>query len=228
MCNKEREYSTISKEIEYSMRPPTIIRFVAIGDSLTEGIWDWGQGDRHAGFAYLLADQLRQQEPGLEFHNLGAGGARTADVLQQQVSQAIQLKPDILTVLVGANDVPVTPEPLFRQQYDQMIERINGKVTGLVLVGNIPNAAQLLPEQWASYQSLLAARVQVMNTIIMQATQRHGIPLVDLYSHPATADLRNVSKDGLHPNPQGYRHLAQAFADVLNEKTGMGLKIAGS
>ncbi|MBA3944161.1 MAG: SGNH/GDSL hydrolase family protein [Herpetosiphonaceae bacterium] len=210
------------------MQTSKIIRFVAIGDSLTEGIWDWGQGDCHAGFAYVLADQLRQQEPGLEFHNLGAGGARTADVLQKQVNQAIQLKPDILTLLVGANDVPATPEPLFRQQYDQLIARINGGVKGLVLVGNIPNAAQLLPEQWVPYQSLLAERVQVMNATIMQATQRYGIALVDLYSHPATADRRNVSKDGLHPNPRGYRLLAQAFADVLSEKTGMDLMIAGT
>ena len=47
------------------MTPPIIRRYVALGDSLSEGFSDWSQADRSIGFAYLLAGQLRAKSPEL-------------------------------------------------------------------------------------------------------------------------------------------------------------------
>lgn len=196
--------------------PQTIQRYVALGDSLSAGVSDWGQGDLAHGFTALLADLLRQSAPTLHFTNLGVGGARTADVLHGQVGPALALQPDLVTLIVGANDLPGTPTPAFQREYSDLVGRLRMGVSGLVLVANIPEMAQLLPEQYATYRFALRERVRQFNQMIADITSAHGVALVDLYSSQAAHDPRNLSSDGVHPNRRGYRELARAFVTTLN------------
>jgi lysophospholipase L1-like esterase len=74
--------------------------FAALGDSITLGIGDRGPGRAWRGWAVLLADGLR--EPRL--HNLSASGAQSADVERDQLPRALELRPDVASVIVGIND----------------------------------------------------------------------------------------------------------------------------
>lgn len=196
---------------------PTIQRYVALGDSLSAGVSDWGHGDPALGFTALLAELLRQSAPELHFTNLGVGGARTADVLHRQVGPALALQPDLVTLIVGANDLPGTPTEVFQRDYSDLIGRLRMGVSGLVLVANIPEMAQLLPEQYATYRFALRERVRQFNRMIADITAAHGVPLVDLYSNQAAHDPRNLSSDGFHPNQRGYREMARAFISTVNQ-----------
>ena len=199
------------------MSQPTIQRYVALGDSLSAGIWDWGQGDRAYGFTALLADLLRQSAPELQFTNLGVGGARTADVVGQQLDAALAREPDLVTLVVGANDLPGTPTGEFQRSYSELIGRLRLGVHGLVAVANIPQMVHLLPQQYATYRFALGRRIDEFNRIIADTAAAHGILLVDLYSNPASHDPRNLSSDNVHPNPRGYREMARAFVTTLNQ-----------
>jgi lysophospholipase L1-like esterase len=80
-------------------------RFAALGDSITLGIGDpvrrEGRGGRAwRGWAALLADGL----PEPELHILAANGACAADVERDQLPEALQLRPDIASVVFGVND----------------------------------------------------------------------------------------------------------------------------
>ena len=91
-------------------------RFAALGDSITLGVGDPVRPARPAGpawadrpvrgrrgwrgWAALLAEGLN--EPGL--HNLAVNGACMADVERDQLPRALQLRPDIASVVVGVND----------------------------------------------------------------------------------------------------------------------------
>lgn len=196
--------------------PRTIQRYVALGDSLSAGVSDWGQGNPAHGFTALLADLLRQSAPELHFTNLGAGGARTADVLHRQLDAALALQPDLVTLIVGANDLPGTATEIFQREYSDLIGRLRMGGPELVLVANIPEMAQLLPEQYATYRFALRERVRQFNRIIADITAAHGVPLVDLYSSQAALDPRNLSSDGVHPNQRGYRELARVFVAAIN------------
>ena len=198
------------------MTIPAIRRYVAIGDSLSEGFSNWGRDERSIGFAQVLADQIRVLVPALEFHNLGVSGARTADVLHRQVERAVALKPDLLTLVVGANDVPRTSIEHFRRDYLTLLGRLRSGTGGLVLAANLPRFAHLLPPQYAAFRIPLRSRIEVFNQIIAEAATTHGVLLVDLHSSDVPEDPRNVSGDGFHPNARGYRAMAGAFAEVLN------------
>ncbi|MGW5639452.1 SGNH/GDSL hydrolase family protein, partial [Streptomyces sp. NPDC003832] len=80
------------------MRP---LRFVALGDSLSEGVGD-PVGDAWRGWAALLAGGLADGP--VAFTNLAVSGAQTRDVLERQLPAALALRPDVVSVLVGVND----------------------------------------------------------------------------------------------------------------------------
>lgn len=81
-------------------------RFVALGDSLTEGTGDphGGYPNGLRGWADLLATELARVDPGLEYANLALRAKRARDVLVEQVPAAVALRPTLVTLWVGGND----------------------------------------------------------------------------------------------------------------------------
>ncbi|MGH1548537.1 SGNH/GDSL hydrolase family protein [Leifsonia poae] len=93
------------------MSRTTFTRYVALGDSLTEGLCDSapGQPDAFLGWADRLAGILdgdaRLSGASVEFANLAVRGRRIADVVDAQVPHALELGPDLVSVMVGGNDL---------------------------------------------------------------------------------------------------------------------------
>ncbi|MDP9311117.1 MAG: SGNH/GDSL hydrolase family protein [Chloroflexota bacterium] len=190
--------------------------YVALGDSLTQGISDWGRGQANIGFADVLANLLRANEPGLRYTNLGVGGARVADVLRSQLPQVAALAPDLVTLAVGANDIQGTALGLFAQDYGQLLGGLRANQRSTIVVATVPNFAHLLPPQFATYREAVQERVRAFNRIIVETAAAHEALVVDLQDRPEVQDPRNVSADGVHPNARGYRIMAHAFAETLN------------
>ena len=190
--------------------------YVALGDSLAQGISDWGRGPANIGFADVLANLLRTNEPGLRFTNLGVGGARVADVFRSQLPQVAALAPDFVTLAVGANDIQGTALGLFAQDYQQLLAGLRANQCSTIVAATVPNFAHLLPPQFATYREAVQERVRAFNRIIVDTAAAHDAYVVDLQDRPEVQDPRNVSGDGVHPNARGYRIMARAFAETLN------------
>src|SRR5690242_21791321 len=75
--------------------------FAALGDSITLGVGDPAPGGGWRGWAALLADGL----PGGRLVNLAANGALVADVERTQLPRALELRPDVASIVVGVNDI---------------------------------------------------------------------------------------------------------------------------
>ena len=80
-------------------------RFVAVGDSMTEGVGDPVPGGGLRGWADRLAEALRAERPDLEYANLAIRGLRTAEVRDRQLDRALALRPDLASALSGMNDL---------------------------------------------------------------------------------------------------------------------------
>ncbi len=74
--------------------------FTALGDSITLGLGDPAPGGGWRGWAVFLAEGL----PGGQLHNLATTGAQAADVERSQLPRALELRPDVASVVVGIND----------------------------------------------------------------------------------------------------------------------------
>ena len=80
-------------------------RYVAIGDSMTEGLGDPDPAGGHRGWADRLAEVLAGQEPSLAYANLAVRGRTTAQIRAEQLGPALELQPDLVTVMAGMNDL---------------------------------------------------------------------------------------------------------------------------
>lgn len=81
------------------------VRYVALGDSQTEGVGDGDDTLGLRGWADRLAEQLTTVNPGLQYANLAVRGRVAGQVRAEQLEPALALRPDLATVVAGVNDL---------------------------------------------------------------------------------------------------------------------------
>jgi lysophospholipase L1-like esterase len=198
-----------------------MIRFAALGDSVTVGIGDPMPHGGWRGWAALLADSLTA--PGrVEFSNVSTSGAMTGDVAADQLPRALAVRPAVASVLIGVNDT-------LRGRFDleEIAADLEKVVAGLrqsgaiVLTASLPDPGLMLRIP-ALFRRPLARRVHAINTVIDQLALDHGTVHLDLAADPAIYDRNMWARDRLHPSERGHRLLARMFATLLAEHGGVG------
>ncbi|MFF6827153.1 GDSL-type esterase/lipase family protein [Streptomyces longwoodensis] len=206
------------------MRP---VRFVALGDSLTEGVGDpTDEGWR--GWAALLADGLGAgPATPVRFTNLAVSGAQTRDVLERQLPAALGLRPEVAAVVVGVNDT-------LRRTFDihavaARLDRVYGALAGqgaVLLTACLPDPGGVLGLPGALARPL-ARRQQAVNTVVHALSERYDAVHLHAAEGAWVTDRALWSADRLHPGERGHRHLALRFHALLAE-TGLARGAAPS
>jgi lysophospholipase L1-like esterase len=194
--------------------PPVV--YVAVGASETTGTGS--DQPLRDGWAYVLHRTALPQ--GATFVNMGIPRATVAQALNEELTQALSVKPNVVTVWLNVNDlVRGVPADDYERQLDTLVKglRAGGRIR--VLVANTP-ALETLPaftagRLFSSPVSVDTVRAMVddYNAAIARVAQREGALLVDLHAAAASPDL--ISRDGLYPNTAGHAAIAAAFAAVL-------------
>ncbi|MEU6276951.1 SGNH/GDSL hydrolase family protein [Streptomyces populi] len=193
------------------MRP---VRFVALGDSLTEGVGD-PMGDRWRGWAELLAPGLAPPDAPVDFTNLAVSGAQTRDVLERQTPAALALEPDIVSVVIGVNDT-------LRYTFDihAVAERLDTVYAAFrardaaVLTACLPDPGSMLGLPGALARPL-ARRQHAVNAVVHALSERHGATHLHAAEEEWIEDRAVWSADRLHPGELGHRQLALRFHALL-------------
>jgi lysophospholipase L1-like esterase len=187
-------------------------RYVAIGDSQTEGLWDGDDSAGLAGFADRLAQRIDELSPGLMYANLAVRSRRIRDVLDDQLPTALAMRPDLVTVCVGMNDV-TRPGRMFATamaDLDELYAQLAAS-GATVVTTTFPDIARILP-----VSRLLNARLGAINHRITSAAGRYGFALVDLHSAESMTHPDTWSTDQVHGSPRGHALFADAAAEALN------------
>jgi lysophospholipase L1-like esterase len=185
--------------------------FAALGDSITLGVGDPAPGGGWRGWAAFLAESL----PGGRLVNLAGNGARVSDVERTQLPRALELRPDVASVVVGVNDI-------LRAGFDPArIQSALAHVTGslsaagaVVLTMRLPDPGMMLGLP-AALARPLGRRLHVINEVMDQVADEFGTVHFDVAADLATHDRRMWSADRLHPNERGHRYIAARFHDQL-------------
>lgn len=193
-----------------------LLRFVALGDSLTEGIGDQvGEGWR--GWAAVLADSLAPEGRSVEFTNLAYSGALTAELTTCQLPEAIALRPQLAAVVVGGNDTLRTGFDIRRATLE--LDATMGELSGhgaRLLTACLPDPGTLLRLP-APLARPLARRMRAVNTVVHALTERHRAVHLHIAELPWQAERRLLSVDRLHPSAEGHHLIARRFHDLLAE-----------
>ena len=184
-------------------------RFVALGDSLTEGLCDPAPDGALRGWADRLA-LLLAARGGLHYANLAVRSRRVDDVCGEQLQRARELRPDLVSILVGANDLVRTGADIVA-----LAARLEGAVRTLRADGaDVLLVTPFLPDRRAA--GLFARRFAAFSGALAGIAERTGAMLLDTDLHPSLADRSNWGEDLVHLGSRGHRFLAYRAGEVLD------------
>lgn len=200
--------------------------YVALGDSYTFGT---GASARSRGFPTLVARSLATAVGRLvSVRNLGVDGHASDDVIRHQLVEVESVTPDVVTVLVGANDVVrghgrEDYQASLAWIYDSVAERVAGAGAGAgagASAGSLPVAALSIPDFSVSPSAVAgsfgdAARLRLvidgLNAVARVEAAARGFGWVDLGEVSRRGGDAWFAADGLHPSDAQYA----AWADVI-------------
>lgn len=188
------------------------LRYVALGDSQTEGVGDGDDTVGLRGWADRLAERLAAVEPGLLYANLAVRGRVARQVRDEQLAPALALRPDLATVVAGVNDLlrPRFDAAEVAGQLEEMFAALTAAGTRVATL-TVPDVGEIAP-----IARPVRSRVSELNDHIRAAAARHGVVVADTARHDVATDPRMWSTDRLHAGPLGHERIAAAVAEALN------------
>lgn len=198
-------------------------RYVAIGDSATEGLEDPDPQGGYRGWADRLAMILSQaamtedtvrDQPGeaVRYANLGIRGHVSAEVRALQFDRAMAMRPDLMTITAGVNDclALATDFEAIADNLTTMLSEASG--AGItVMMFTLPDPVAINPLAGR----LLRDRILRVNQIQRIECERYGALLLDLERFPVASDPRLWYDDRLHGNALGHEKVAHGMAWLL-------------
>jgi len=190
--------------------------YVALGDSLTAGRDDYGPGGARIGWAGRLAGILstRTAAP-CALTNLAFDGASVAMVLEHQLPSVARVRPGLVSVTVGMNDIrdPEFSQERFAAGLGVLLDGLTA--TGAtVLTCTLPDIAAIMSLP-ADLVELARQRMRQASDAIREQAARRGAVCLDVWSMPGAADPELFGPDRIHPNGRGHQLMADAFAALL-------------
>ena len=202
------------------------------GDSITDGNRtrnnDWNHIMGH-GYAYLIAAKLGFEKPAEAFHfiNRGVSGDTITDLTARWQTDTLDLKPDILSILIGVNDVDgnITGRfsrnvKDFNDQYRKLLALTKEKLPDVQLVIGAPFLLPVgrIKEKWQQYQDSMKEYQDIIAAIAGDFKAVY-IPFQEEFNKAlklAPADY--WIWDGIHPMPAGHECMARKWISA----TGLG------
>ncbi|WP_405997401.1 SGNH/GDSL hydrolase family protein [Streptomyces sp. NBC_00829] len=186
--------------------------YAAIGDSFTEGVGDPGPDGMYVGwadrFAVLLDD--RMPEHAFRYANLAVRGRLLDQIVDEQVSRARELAPDLVTFCAGGNDIirPGTDPDDVAERFERAVADLAGAVgTVMVTTGFDTRGVPVLRH--------LRGKIATYTAHVRAIADRYDCPVLDLWSLKSVQDRRAWDGDRLHLSPEGHTRVALRAAQVL-------------
>ena len=185
---------------------------MAIGDSFTEGIGDpepQSPGG-HRGWADRVAEVLAEQTDDFAYANLAIRGRLLQQISDEQVDAALELKPDLITVSAGGNDIirPGTDADEVSRRFEAMIERLRSDGATVVMF-NGPDIGM------TPVLNRVRGKVAIYNENLRAIAQRHDCIVADMWALRELADPRMWAPDRLHFSPIGHNTIATMVLNAL-------------
>ena len=190
-------------------------RFIALGDSMTEGMSDEIINGKYRGWADRVADVLSKEVSDFAYMNLAVRGKLLQQVIDDQIPQVSKYvtgKETLISFHAGANDVirpnydPAVAKPKYRKGVADLtatggtvvlftvIEKVDGK----------SKVAQMWHERFSDF-----------NQHVREVAKEYGAILMEAQDAPFLGDRRLLNKDRLHLNSEGHWRLSQGVLEGL-------------
>ena len=190
----------------------TFHRYVALGDSFTEGVGDPDPARPNGlrGWADHVAEALAAQSDDFGYANLAIRGRKLPAIIAEQVEPALALEPDLVTIHGGGNDIlrPRIDVDGLIASYDEAIARLSASGAHVVMF-------TVFDPGPTGVFAAMRGRFALFNEGVREIVDRRDVTLVDMW-RMRDADLAAImDTDRMHLNTYGHRDLARRVLDVL-------------
>lgn len=202
------------------------IKILFQGDSITDAgrdrrnYYELGQG-----YPKYAAELIRNTHPDtdFEFINLGISGNRTCQLFDRLYTDAIALQPDVISILIGINDVwhRYSPEHIettdaqLELNYREILNRIKSQTNAKIMILS-PYVLD------ANDKDNMKEDLKTVLPIIRKLASEYAdvyVPLDELFSESLTKQPVPMyySPDGVHPNENGSKFIAEHYAKAIEK-----------
>jgi lysophospholipase L1-like esterase len=199
-------------------------RIVFQGDSITDMARGRGTDPNHIlghSYVFLLAAKYGAAYPEYEidFVNRGVSGNTVLDLEKRWQTDTLDLKPDILSILIGVNDNKAIPFEQYEKIYDKLITEAKAANPKLKLILGEPFGLPVGPrkESWETWNEGLTKRRE----IVAKLAKSHGAALVKYQRAFDEAAKRAPAEywiwDGVHPTYRGHQVMAGEWERTVRE-----------
>ena len=209
-------------------------RLLFIGDSITDMQWGRNEKDRNHylghSYVYLIAARLGVDMPQakLEFFNRGHSGNRLADLRSRWQKDVIDMKPDLLSVLVGVNDRRVKKDQSFdagkwESDYRHVLTRsreANADLRIVLLDPFVLKSGWWMTKggEWDVSREQIGRMREIIETLSKEFDAVH-VATQDVFDAAAAAvSPEQWIWDGVHPLPQGHELIARRWIEDVSAK----------
>lgn len=200
-----------------------LVTYLVLGDSTAAGVG----GEYEQGIARATTRELERTQQ-VTMHNFAVSGARINDVLEEQLPRAAHVRPDLVLLSVGANDVThLTSIRSMRANLRELVRRLHAinpevaiVITGSPDMGSPPRVPRLL-------RGLASWRTKQVNRMFVEEAKALGLTFAPIAAETGPLFRRDRSlfaADRFHPNERGYATwtpvLNRALATALGKRFG--------
>jgi len=180
------------------------ITYLALGDSAAQGI---GATNPMKGYVGLIAKSIEQKDgKSVRIINISKTGAKFDDYLKDQAPIVATLKPDVITIQIGANDIKLFNAEEYRTKFRQVLETLpdGTYVSNMPLFNSRPGSTESGKQGSAIIQEELRKYPKLHFVDLQKETSEHQ-------------SIFGFAPDLFHPNNISYKNWANAFLKEIDK-----------
>lgn len=185
-------------------------RFVAVGDSITEG---YGMDPVEGVAPICWVDRVARALEIPEVHNLGRRNLRAREIRETQLERAVALEPDLVSIAAGPNDLLHDLDGI-EAELEPIYAAFEGVDVFTFTYMDITRSG-LLPDDGVAW---LQPRMEELHGVVRELAARYGALVVDIYGDPESRRADFFSSDLKHANARGHAYVAERTVTALTKE----------
>lgn len=186
-------------------------RYVALGDSFTEGIGDPNPASigGNRGWADRVAEELARGQTNFAYANLAVRGRLLQQIIDQQVQPALDLHTDLITLSAGGNDLlrPGGDPDALANRLDAVVGTLTQSGATVVLLTG--------PDVRETVLGGIRSKTAIYNENLRAVAARHEAIIADMWALRQLVNPQMWATDRLHFSPLGHHTIAAMVLDTL-------------
>lgn len=200
------------------------IKLLFQGDSITDAGRNYDNyHNLGQGYPKFAAKYIREKYADIDFEfiNLGISGNQTLNLMQRLQNDFIDIQPDIVSIMIGINDVwhysenkKWLPNDIFEGRYREILKETKKKTNAQIMIME----PYLIPiEDKLFFREDLAPKIEIIRKLSREYADVYLPTDGLLQSAFINDDPLSFAADGVHPTEKGAKYIGKLYVEYISK-----------